>query len=112
MRRRVVLWLLVGVLGITAGLAGGCTKPLPTLQVGAEQVGKDLVIKIETTNFTVGRSGHVHLRINGGPEVMLMGNSYTLSNAAPGTYSIFVQLSDPNHRNLDVDKTIEVLVQQ
>jgi len=111
MRSRVMLMLAATVLALTAVLAGGCAKAQPTLQVDAAQVGKDLVIKLETTNFKVGRSGHVHMRINGGPEVMLIGNTYTLANPAPGTYTIFVQLSDPNHRNLDVDKTVEVVIQ-
>lgn len=110
MRSRVMRLFLVGVLALSTVLVGGCAKTPPTLQVDAQQVGKDLVITMATTNFKVGQSGHVHMRINGGPEVMLMGNTYTLANAAPGTYSIFVQLSDPNHRPLNVDKTVEVLV--
>jgi len=110
MRGRVVRLCLAGVLALSI-LAAGCTKPQPTLQVHAEQVDKDLVIKIQTTNFKVGRNGHIHLRINGGPEVMLLSDTYRLTNAAPGVYSIFVELSDPNHRNLDVDQRVEVLVQ-
>lgn len=100
-------FLLLALLALTL-IAAGCGKrPAPTLEVSAEQRGSSLVILLKTTNFTLGRDGHAHVRLNGGPEAMIYANSYTIPKIDPGLYTIEVELSNQKHENLGIKQTIQ-----
>lgn len=88
----------------------GCSKPQPTLKVTVEQVGTGLLIRMETTNFVIGKDGHAHIRLNGGPEVMPSTTSYTIPNVKPGKYKVFVELSKPDHGPIGVQQEVEIEV--
>ncbi|MFZ5816566.1 MAG: hypothetical protein ACOY93_14910 [Bacillota bacterium] len=96
--------LVLLLLALTAGCGG---RPAPTLQVSAEQRGEDLVIHLRTANFSLGRDGHAHIRLNGGPEAMIYGPAYTVPDLAPGLYIIEVELSNQRHENLGIKQTIQ-----
>lgn len=105
MKRTVGIVLLAALVLLAAC---GAPKAKPTLAVTAEQVGTDLVIKMETGNFEIGKDGHAHLRLDGGPEVMPNTAAYTVPNIKPGKHKVWVELSDPGHVPLKVQQEIEV----
>jgi predicted small lipoprotein YifL len=103
---RRVYALLLSLLLLVALSACGPKKP-PTLKAIVEQQGQNMVITAETENFKLGVDGHMHVRINDGPEAMPKGNKYTLANWPPGKYKVYVELSDPNHNPLGISETVE-----
>lgn len=96
-------------LALTLLLLAGCgsNKPQPTLQVTSEQKGKGLVLRLQTTNFVIGKDGHAHLHLNDGPEVMIYANTYTIPELKPGLYKIEVELSNSQHENTGIKQIIE-----
>lgn len=86
----------------------GCGAPKPSLQVTVEQSGQDLVVQVITTGFIVGKDGHIHLRLDDGPEAMPSKPTYTLRNVSPGQHRISLELSDPSHRPIGVSETVTV----
>lgn len=99
------------VLVVVAGLVfSGCGRPKPEMEFTVQQVGKGLEIRVEMTGFAVPRDGHVHIRIDDGPEVMVYTPVYTIPEIAPGIYKVSVDLSDKQHRDLAVgkSKTVEI----
>ncbi len=103
------LTALLLTLLITVALVG-CSKPKPTLKVTAQQEGAGILIRMETTDFVIGKTGHVHIQLDGGPQVMPNTASYTIPKVAPGKHKVFVELSDPNHNPIGVDQEVEVEV--
>ena len=110
MRRRSGLMLILLVAG--ALLLGGCKadRPAPTVDFTAEQQGQSLVITVESTNFRIPGDGHWHIRLNDGPETMAYSKVYTIPNMTPGTYQIYVELSDLKHNDLGISKSKEIVV--
>lgn len=106
MRRFLAALLLVGL----AVAAAGCTasKGEPSLTVTLEQSGSDLVVHMETTNFVLGKTGHAHIRLDGGPEVMPNTKTYIIPNVKPGKHSVAVDLSDPSHKLLGIRQLAEI----
>lgn len=104
MIRRIVSLALALLLLVTAGCGG--RKAEPTLQVTAEQRGSGLVLRLQTTNFVLGKDGHAHVRLNGGPEAMIYGSTYTIPELKPGLYTIEVELQDLQHKYLGVKQTL------
>lgn len=104
--------VLLGVLLAGALLLGGCKaeRPAPTVDFTAEQQGQSLVITVQTTNFRIPGDGHWHVRLNDGPEAMAYSKVYTIPNVAPGTYKVYVELSDLKHQDLGVSATREIVV--
>lgn len=98
--------LLLSLLLLVAVAACGKKEP-PTLKVNVEQQGRNMVITAETGNFKLGVHGHMHVRINDGPEAMPNGSRYTVPNREPGLYKVWVELADPNHNPLGVSQTVE-----
>lgn len=88
-------------------LVGCGQKAAPTLQVSAEQRGNSLVIHLATTNFVIGKDGHGHVRLNGGPEAMIYSRTYTIPEIEPGTYTIDVELQNLEHESLGIKQTIQ-----
>lgn len=102
-RRFLVLVLLL----VTVTAIGCGKRPEPTVHATAEQRGSSLVIRITTTNFVLGKDGHAHVRLNGGPEAMIYANTYTIPEIKPGLYTIEVELSNAKHENLGIKQTME-----
>lgn len=100
--------ILILALALLLLLVSGCGKrPDPTVEATAEQRGSGLVIRIKTTNFTLGKDGHAHVRLNGGPEAMIYGPTYTIPELEPGLYTIDVELSNTKHENLGIKTSIQ-----
>jgi len=100
----VLLLLIVGV----AVLGCSASKAEPTLSVTLEQSGSDLIIRMETTNFVLGTTGHAHVRLDGGPEAMPNTKTYIVPNVIPGRHWVSVELSDPVHKPLGIKQTVEI----
>lgn len=97
------------ILLIATLLVTGCAeKPKPALKVTAEQKGTNLVIHMETTHFEIGKDGHAHIRLDGGPEVMPYTATYTVPNVKPGKHKVWVELSDPSHVPLGVQQAVQI----
>jgi hypothetical protein len=109
---RRMLWLPAVWLLALALVLGGCraNRPQPGLEVSVLQQGEGLTIIVKTTNFSVPRDGHIHIRLDDGPEAMAYSQTYTIPRVSPGNHKVTVQLSDTAHRNLgiQVEKTIEI----
>lgn len=105
-QRLFAVGLLALALVVTG--CGGGKKTERTLSVTAEQQGSELKLRFETTNFEVGKDGHIHVRINGGPEAMVFAYTYTVPDLAPGRYEIETELSNAKHVNLGIKRTITV----
>lgn len=99
--------LVLALLLLTLGATGCGRRPDPTLEVSAEQRGSGLVIQMKTTNFRLGKDGHAHVRLNGGPEAMIYANTYTIPEIEPGIYTIEVELANVKHENLGIKQTIQ-----
>lgn len=97
--------LLLSLLLLVALSACGKKEP-PTLKITVEQQDRNMVITAETGSFKLGVDGHMHVRIDDGPEAMPRGNRYVLNNWKPGTYKVFVELADPDHNPLGVSDTV------
>lgn len=104
-------WLVVSlVILMAAMLAVGCgkSKAKPTLEVSAKQNGSDVVVDIKTTDFQIGRDGHLHLQMDDGVQVMPFTNEYIIPNVSAGHHKIFVELADMMHNPLNVNQTVEI----
>lgn len=104
-------WLLIGfVILVAAVLAVGCGKgkAKPTLALTVSQNGSDLVVKIETTHFQIGKDGHIHLQLDDGPQVMPFTAEYLIPNVSPGHHRIYVELADVAHNSLGVSQSAEI----
>lgn len=99
------LRLLLVFLLTASLLLAACGRPAPSMDFELEQVGRGLRITVQTTGFLVSRDGHVHIRINDGPEVMAYTNVYTIPNLEPGRYEVWVDLSDRRHKDLGLART-------
>lgn len=108
--RRIITAIIFFMVLTGLPLSGCAKRPEPTLSVTIQQSGKDLVIRMQTTNFKIGTDGHVHLRMDDGPVVMPMTEEYTLPNAPPGKHAIWVELSNISHVSLGVEQTVQVEV--
>jgi hypothetical protein len=93
-------------------LLTGCGKerPKPEIDFTLEQKGEGIAIVVTTTGFTVPKDGHIHIRVDGGPEAMAYSNTYTIPKVSLGKHSVEVGLSDMQHRDLGVTKTKEIEV--
>jgi hypothetical protein len=100
--------LILGLLLIA--LAGCGSKPKPEMEVSVRQNGESLVVQVKTKNFRVPADGHVHIRLDDGPEIMAWSETYTIPKVSPGQHVVHVELSDLEHRNLGVKQSIPVEV--
>lgn len=108
MRRAFALVLLtLALVGLTA-----CSRqrPAPQMDFTLEQQGESLVVRVQVQNFRVPADGHVHVRLDDGPEAMVYQTTYTFPKVAPGTHTISVQLSDMQHNYLGSPQSKEITV--
>lgn len=110
MRRALGVFAVVLALAL---LMTGCGRPAtakPTLDFTLQQQGTNLVVQIDTGSFRIPGDGHPHLRLDGGPEVMLYGKTYTIPNVKPGKHAVSIELSNVQHEMLGVklEKVIEI----
>lgn len=106
MRRVGALILIVAALLLLAGCRA--QRPQPEFDFTVEQKGEGLTVRVETGAFEVPKDGHVHVRLDDGPEAMIYGKSYTIPKVAPGKHKVIVQLSDPQHNYFGVSKEKEI----
>jgi predicted small lipoprotein YifL len=86
----------------------GCGKKEPPyLKVTVTQQGQNIVIKADTGSFKLGKDGHMHVRLDDGPEAMPRGDTYTIGNQKPGMHKIYVELADPDHNPLGISQTVQ-----
>lgn len=107
-RAAVMLLLLLAAVSLLAGC--GANTPEPQLNVTLEQVGQDLLIKMDTGAFKIPEHGHLHVRLDDGPEAMPYSNTYKIAGVTPGKHAVAVELSDVGHKPLGVKviKEIEI----
>lgn len=91
-------------------LLAGCRaeRPAPAFDFTLEQSGEALVVKVETGTFKVPEDGHVHIRLDDGPETMIYKTTYTVPKVAAGRHKVTVELSDPQHNYFGVRKEKEI----
>ncbi len=103
------------VLVLLLALATGCSKQSApktgvALEVTLAQKGEGIAISVQTTGFQVPKDGHIHISVDGGPQVMAYSNTYTIPKVAPGVHKVEVGLSDMQHNDLGVTQTKEIEV--
>lgn len=67
-------------------------------------------MQVETGTFKVPQDGHVHIRLDDGPETMIYSRTYTIPKVAPGRHIISIELSDPQHNYFGVRKQKEIAI--
>jgi hypothetical protein len=103
-----VAFLVAAFLAVAVLLSGcGGKRSAPVLDVTAAQEGRNLVVRVSTQNWEVGKDGHVHIYLNDGPEAMIYGHTYTVENVEPGQYKIRVELANLRHENIGVSKIVD-----
>jgi len=106
------LKLLLTVLLAVALLVAGCrsTKPKPTMDFSLEQQGESLVVRVKVAGMQIPTDGHVHIRVDDGPEAMAYTSTYTIPKITKGKHRVSVELSDMQHEYLGVkqEKEIEI----
>lgn len=106
--RRVGAGLLAVLL--VALVLSGCRaqRTVPAFDFTLEQKGESLVVRVETGTFKIGKDGHIHIRMDDGPEAMAYGATYTIPKVQPGKHTITLGLSDPQHNPIGENKTKEI----
>lgn len=104
---KLVARIAMGALLVLALLGCG-GKSKPTIEMALSQQSDGLRVDVTTTGFEVGKDGHLHLRLDGGPETMVYKSNYTFPNVEPGKHSVFVELSNVAHKPLGVSQTKEI----
>lgn len=107
-RTRLVAVVLAAALALL--LLAGCRaeRQAPEFDFSLAQSGGALVVTVQTGSFKVPENGHVHVRIDDGPETMIYKTTYTVPNVAPGRHKVTVELSDPQHNYFGVRKEKEI----
>ena len=98
------------VVALALLLLTGCRaeRPSPEFDFSLAQSGEALIVTVQTGNFKVPDDGHVHIRIDDGPETMIYKTIYTVPKVAPGRHKVTVELSDPQHNYFGVRKEKEI----
>lgn len=102
--------LVAVVLAVTALALVGCgsNKPKPTLDAKVSVDGHAVHLQTTTTNFVMGGvDGHVHLYLDQiSMPVTLMRPTYNLDNLPSGHHQFKLELSDPNHNPIGIEKVV------
>lgn len=108
--RRVGAGLLAVVLLLVLVVLGGCRaeRSKPEFDFTVEPKGEGLAVVVETGSFRVPQDGHVHIKLDDGPETMIFSKTYTIPKVAPGKHTVSIELSDPQHNYFGVRKTKEI----
>lgn len=96
---------LQGTLALGALLAlvwAGCSgqKAPVQWQASVAVLESSAVVAIDVAGLQLGRDYHPHLRLNGGPEVMMYAPTYTFTRLEPGSYRLLVELAGVDHKPL------------
>lgn len=107
-RKRLVGLILAASLAVL--LLAGCRaeRPAPEFDFSLAQSGESLIVTVQTGSFKVPENGHVHVRLDDGPETMIYKTTYTVPKVAPGRHKVTVELSDPQHNYFGVRKEKEI----
>jgi len=110
--RRAGLALLLAV-SVLLALLAGCSRterPKPEFDFTVAQKGEGLSVQVETGSFRVPQDGHVHIKLDDGPEAMIYSRTYTIPKVTPGVHKVSIQLSDPQHNYFgeSKEKTVEI----
>ncbi len=91
---RVVVVLLTVV---TAGCAAESARGARPWSAAVEVAEGSAKIIVNVPGQRVGIDFHVHLALDGGPEVMAYNPTYTFSKLPPGVHRVRVVIADPTH---------------
>jgi hypothetical protein len=112
--RRLGGALLVAMLAV-ALLVGGCARKQRTVSFDftLEQTAQGLKVAAQVTGLKIPQEGHMHVRLDDGPEAMPYEATYTIPKAAvsPGKHKVTVQITDVQHNPLGSPLTKEIDVQ-
>ncbi|MDF2629422.1 MAG: hypothetical protein K0R39_3253 [Symbiobacteriaceae bacterium] len=107
-RGKLPAMVLAAILLLVALTGCRAERPAPEFDFTLEQSGDALVVNVQTGTFKVPENGHVHIRIDDGPEAMLYKTTYTVPKMDPGRHKVVVELSDPQHNYFGVRKEKEI----
>ncbi|MCG0237779.1 MAG: DUF4399 domain-containing protein [Firmicutes bacterium] len=97
-----------------AGCGSGSRVPTRSLEVTVTvHPDRSAEVVATVTGLSLGQDSHLHLSLNGGPEVMLMTeplDRYRFQNLPPGEHEIRVWVTDQTHRPLNLEKTVRFTV--
>ena len=96
MKRSVLLLTILLIVSLTLAACGRPKAPADW-DVTVEVDGRSAIVSITVPDFQIGRDYHPHLRLNGGPEVMVYQDPYIFRTLSPGQYELWVEIADPRH---------------
>lgn len=80
-------------------LLAACAPRRGDLQVAVSVHGDEALVTFVRTGVRLSGGRHLHLSLNGGPEVMLYSDRpYRFRRLPPGDYTLRVWITDVNHR--------------
>jgi len=100
--------MLVAVMALLLLAGYRAERPGRGFGFAPAQSGGARVRTVQTGSFKVPDNGHVHIRIDDGPETMIYKTTYTVPKVAPGRHKVTVELSDPQHNYFGVRKEKEI----
>ena len=103
MGRRV--WAMAALI-VLLGVLAGCARPPAELHGRVEVDGQTVAVRYDLRNFRLGRDGHVHISLDGGPEVMAGVDGYTFRQVAPGRHTVSVYVTDARHQPTELKQTV------
>lgn len=77
--------------------------------------GAEILVAIETENFTLGEDGnHWHIFIDGSTWAMIVGADadYAITGVEPGEHELSVYLANGDHQNLEDGATVTITVEE
>ncbi|MFO7172486.1 MAG: hypothetical protein DIU70_005915 [Bacillota bacterium] len=111
-RRAAALLSLLAL--VLAGCGSGSRAPARSLEVTVTvHPDRSAEVVATVTGLALGQDSHLHLSLNGGPEVMLMTeplDRYWFRNLPPGEHEVRVWVTDQAHRPLNLEKTVRFTV--
>ncbi|WP_264843170.1 hypothetical protein [Caldinitratiruptor microaerophilus] len=98
--------LLLTLLALLSPL-GGCAPRWGDLEVTVSVAGDEALVTFVRTGVRLSGGRHLHLSLNGGPEIMLYSDRpYRFRRLPPGDYTLRVWITDVNHRTIPGLETV------
>lgn len=100
-RLRQVLSALVLIFALALAGCGSTSSATTDWSATVNLQGDRAVIAVDVPGKTIGQQYHPHLRLDGGPEVMMYSPTYTFKKLKPGKHQVDVVIADPNHNPIE-----------